>query len=105
MANLGPFMSLQIDTEVQFVKGVGPKLGDLLRRRGIARVQDLLEFYPRTYEDRRAVRHIQSLVPDQLVSIKAKIFRVRSMPMGKSKRRIYEVLVGDATGRIACKYF
>ncbi len=24
------------------MKGVGPKLGDLLRRRGIARVQDLL---------------------------------------------------------------
>ncbi|MGZ3721618.1 MAG: ATP-dependent DNA helicase RecG [Bdellovibrionales bacterium] len=98
-------MSLQFDTEVQFVKGVGPKLGDLLRKRGIARVQDLLEFYPRTYEDRRAVRHIQSLVADQLVSVKAKILKVRSMPMGKSKRRIYEVVVGDASGRIACKYF
>src|SRR5665213_3390929 len=105
MADLEPFMSLQFDTEVQYVKGVGPKLGDLLRKRGIARVQDLLEFYPRTYEDRRAVRQIQSLVPDQLVSLKAQILKVRSMPMGKSKRRIWEVVVGDATGRIACKYF
>src|SRR3954464_3729654 len=101
MADLEPFMSLQFDSDVQFVKGVGPKLGDTLRKRGIAKVQDLLEFYPRTYEDRRAVRHIQSLVPNQLVSIKAKIIKVRSMPMGKSKRRIYEVLVGDSTGRIA----
>jgi len=98
-------MPLQSDTEVQYVKGVGPKLGDLLRKRGIAKVQDLLEFYPRTYEDRRAVRHIQSLVPDQLVSVKAKILKVRSMPLGKTKRRIWEVVVGDATGRIACKYF
>jgi ATP-dependent DNA helicase RecG len=105
MADLGLFMALNFDTEVQFVKGVGPKLGDVLRKRGIARVQDLLEFYPRTYEDRRAVRHIRSLVPNQLVSIKAKVLKVRSMPLGKSKRRIYEVLVGDSSGRIACKYF
>src|SRR5690349_8568391 len=98
-------MSLQIDTDVQYVKGVGPKLGDLLRRRGISRVQDLIEFYPRTYEDRRAVRHIQSLVPEQLVSLKARILKVRSMPMGRSQRRIWEVVINDATGRIACKYF
>jgi ATP-dependent DNA helicase RecG len=98
-------MPLNFDTDVQFVKGVGPKLGDILRRRGVVRVQDLLEYFPRTYEDRRAVRHIQSLVPDQLVSIKAKILKIRSFAMGKSKRRIWEVWVGDQTGRIACKYF
>jgi ATP-dependent DNA helicase RecG len=105
MASLMTFMSLQFDTDVQFVKGVGPKLGETLRKRSIHQVKDLLEYYPRTYEDRRVARHIQSLVPDQLVSLKAQILKVRSMPMGKSKRRIYEVLVGDATGRIACKYF
>lgn len=99
------FMAVQFDTDVQFVKGVGPKLGDILRRRGIARVQDLLEFYPRTYEDRRAVRHIRSLVPDQLVSLKAQIMQIRSVPMGRSKRRIWDVTIGDSTGRISCKYF
>jgi ATP-dependent DNA helicase RecG len=98
-------MPLQFDSEVQFVKGVGPKLGDVLRRRGIRQVVDLLEYYPRTYEDRRAIRHIQSLVPDQLVSLKAQIIKIRSMPMGKSKRRIWEVLLGDPSGRISCKYF
>jgi ATP-dependent DNA helicase RecG len=92
-------------TPVQFLKGVGPKLGDLLKRRGIATVDDLLHFYPRTYEDRRAMRSIQSLVPEQTVSIKAQVLKVRSMPLGKSKRRIWEVAIGDSTGRIACKYF
>jgi ATP-dependent DNA helicase RecG len=98
-------MALQFDTDIQFVKGVGPKLGDLFRRRGILRVQDLIEFFPRTYEDRRAVRHIQSLVPDQLVSIKARVLKVRSMFLGRSKRKMYEVLIGDNTGRISCKFF
>ncbi len=98
-------MAVHFDTDVQYVKGVGPKLGEVLRRRGIARVRDLLEFYPRTYEDRRAVRQIRSLVADQLVSLKAQILRVRSIPLGRSKRRIWDVTIGDSTGRIACKYF
>lgn len=51
------------------------------------------------------MRSIQSLVADQAVSIKAQILKVRSIPMGKSSRRIWEVVVGDSTGRIACKYF
>ncbi len=51
------------------------------------------------------MRRIQSLVPDQLVSLKARILKVRSMPMGRSQRRIWEVVVNDSTGRIACKYF
>lgn len=97
--------SVEESTPVQFLKGVGPKLGDLLKRRGIATVDDLIHFYPRTYEDRRAVRSIRSLVADQVVSIKAQVLKVRSMPLGKSSRRIWEVIVGDSTGRIACKYF
>lgn len=102
-------MSLGLDPEiqspVQFLKGVGPKLGDLLKRRGISTIEDLLHFYPRTYQDQRAVRSIRSLVPNQMVSIKAQVARVRSMPMGKSSRRIWEVIVSDASGQIACKYF
>ena len=105
MTDDSPRMSLRFDTDVQFIKGVGPKLGDLLHRRGISRVIDLLEYFPRAYEDRRAVRQIKSLVPDQLVSIKARILSVRSMPMGKSSRRIWDVVIGDESGRISCKYF
>lgn len=98
-------MAVQFDTDVQFIKGVGPKLGDVFRRRGISRVQDLLEFYPRAYEDRRAVRQIRSLVPDQLVSIKAQIQKIRSFTLGKSRRKVWDVVVSDSSGRISCKYF
>lgn len=80
-------------------------MGDLLRKRGVSTVGDLLEWFPRAYEDRRAVRQIDSLEPDQLVSIKAKIQKVRSMNLGRSHRKMYEVVVSDASGRISCKYF
>lgn len=101
----GEAMPIHFDTPVQYIKGVGPKLGDVLRKRGVGTVEQLLEWYPRAYEDRRAVRNIASLEADQIVSITAQILKVRSIPMGRSHRKMYEVLINDSTGRIACKYF
>ena len=98
-------MSLKLDTPVQFIKGVGPKLGEILRKRGVETVQDLLEWFPRAYEDRRAARNIRSLVPDELVSLRAQVVRVSSFNMGKSSRKIYDVTLRDATGSIHCKFF
>ena len=68
-------------------------------------MSDLLEWFPRAYEDRRAVRRIDSLQMDQVVSIKAQVLKVRSMNLGRTHRKMYEVLVGDQSGRISCKYF
>lgn len=98
-------MNLKLDTPVQFLKGVGPKLGDTLRKKGIVTVQDLLEWYPRAYEDRRAARNIASLKPDELVSLRAQVVRVSSFNMGRSTRKIYDVTVTDGTGKIHCKFF
>ncbi|MCB0408250.1 MAG: DEAD/DEAH box helicase, partial [Bdellovibrionales bacterium] len=98
-------MAIEINTDVQFIKGVGPKLGAVLAKRGVHTVGDLLEWYPRTYEDRRAARQISSLEPGQIVSLQAQVIIVRSMNLGRSRRKMYEVIVGDSTGKIACKYF
>lgn len=98
-------MNLTYDTQIQYLKGVGPKLGDVLRKRGVATVGELLEWFPRAYEDRRRARNIASLEADQVVSIEANILSVRSVQMGRSHRKMYEVVLGDSSGKIACKYF
>ncbi len=98
-------MSLFYDTSIQYLKGVGPKLGQILERKGIATAGELLEHYPRSYEDRRSAREIAGLRSGELVSLVATIMRVSSIPMGKSYRKIYEVVVSDGSGKLACKYF
>jgi ATP-dependent DNA helicase RecG len=98
-------MNLEYDTHIQYLKGVGPKLGDVLRKRGVGTVGKLLEWFPRAYEDRRRARNIASLEANQIVSIEATILNVRSIQMGRSHRKMYEVTVGDKSGRITCKYF
>lgn len=96
---------LDFDTPVQFLKGVGPKLGDLFASRGVVTVSDLLEWYPRAYEDRRSAKSIDSLEEDQVVSLRAQILGIRTIPLGKTHRKLYEVLIGDATGKVSCKFF
>ncbi len=98
-------MALRPDTDVQFIKGVGPKLAEVLGRRGIRTVKDLLEFYPRGYEDQRAARNIASLKADEIVSLKAQVVKVHALNLGRSHRKMYDVVVRDASGQIHCKYF
>jgi ATP-dependent DNA helicase RecG len=96
---------LKFDTPIQFIKGVGPKLGDKFKDHGVFTVQDLLEWYPRAYEDRRAARSIASLKPDELVSLRAEVVGIKTFNLGKSRRKVVDLIVRDATGRINCKFF
>ena len=98
-------MALYLDTDVQYIKGVGPKLAQMLAKKGIYKIEDLFEFYPRAYEDRRAARNIASLRDGEIVSIKAQVLGVSSQNLGRSSRKVYTVLVRDDSGKVACKYF
>lgn len=98
-------MSLTNDTSVQYIKGVGPKLGGILSRRGINTVGDLLEWFPRAYEDHRAIRNIASLKGEQVVSLVAEVVSLRSSVLGRSGKRMFEMVVKDQTGRVSCKFF
>ncbi|MGE5086880.1 MAG: ATP-dependent DNA helicase RecG [Bacillota bacterium] len=98
-------MALRLDSQIMYLKGVGPKLGDLFARKGLKTLRDLIEFYPRAFEDQRAARNIASLKPDDIVSIKATVVGVHSINMGRSTRKMYDVVVRDASGQIHCKYF
>jgi ATP-dependent DNA helicase RecG len=98
-------MALRPDTSVQYIKGIGPKLGDLLCRKGLKTVQDLIEFYPRAYEDQRAARNIASLKADDIVSLKATVVKIHAIPLGRTQRKMYDVIVRDASGQIHCKFF
>jgi len=98
-------MPIYFDTSVQFIKGVGPHLAGLLARKGIRTVEELIHFFPRAYEDRRAVRNVSSLRSGEIVSLVATVVRVSSIPIGRSTRRIYDVAVKDESGVIHCKFF
>jgi ATP-dependent DNA helicase RecG len=99
------FMALRRDSDLQYVKGVGPKLGAIFHKHGMFTVQDLLEFYPRTFEDRRAARNIASLKENETVSLLATIHQAYSVPLGRSQKKMHDIVLKDSSGMIHCKYF
>ncbi len=92
-----------LDAPVQYVKGVGPKLGSLLEGRGLRSVRELLFFFPRRYEDRRAVRAIRDLLPDRSATFEGQVL-VKSGRGFRGKRSL-ELVVGDESGVVQLRWF
>jgi RecG-like helicase len=61
------------DTPIQFVKGVGPKLGFLLKSRGLATVRDLFHFFPRAYEDRTKLKKVSQVLEGENATLTVKL--------------------------------
>ncbi len=92
-----------LDCDVQFIKGVGPHLAELLRRRGLRTLRELLYFLPRRYEDRRAALALGALGPDMAATVEAEVLSktVRAM----RGRRSLEVLLGDGADILRLRWF
>jgi ATP-dependent DNA helicase RecG len=89
-----------LQTPLQFLKGVGPKRAADLLRAGLTTVEDLLYRFPLRYEDRGNLQPIASLKPGQTVAIAGRIQSSRLRTTRRPGFRIFEALVGDATGSI-----
>src|SRR6058998_789150 len=94
---------LELDTPVQYVKGIGPRLADVLGAKGIHTVDDLLHYLPFRYEDRVNPRGISELKPGEMASVIAEVrtsglFRTRRMP-------IFQMTAGQGRARLKCIWF
>ncbi|HOF19342.1 MAG TPA: DNA helicase RecG, partial [Phycisphaerae bacterium] len=56
---------IQLDTPVQFVKGVGPRRAEQLAPLGVRTLEDLLTYYPRRFDLRRQAQPMCSLRGDE----------------------------------------
>ena len=100
-----PLSTLRLDTEVQYVKGVGPRRAQQFADQGIRTVDDLLCHLPFRYEDRTQYRSIASLREDEWVLTRGRIADIGGFE-GRSRRiSIVEVLVRDVTGSVRLKFF
>ncbi|HWR39856.1 MAG TPA: ATP-dependent DNA helicase RecG [Patescibacteria group bacterium] len=91
-------------TNVQTIKGVGPRTAAKLAQLEIFTVQDLLEHYPRSYDEYRYVPAIAELLPGHLVVFSATVTQVReSRP--RRGLHILTVTVRDEMGTARLVWF
>jgi ATP-dependent DNA helicase RecG len=93
-----------LDDPLQFIKGVGPKRADLLKKINLETVSDALFYLPFRYEDRTQVKKITELVPGETVSFFGKVVDAGTIRIGR-RRKIFEALVQDDSGFVRVKWF
>ena len=96
-------MLLTLETSLQFVKGIGPRIAQTLKDKRISTIEDLLYHLPFRYEDRLRPQAIEELVPGQMASL---IGEVRGMALLRTRRMpIFEMTVGQGLGKVKCMWF
>ena len=115
----------ELNTDIQFLPGVGPKRADLLKKElAVETVGQLLRIYPFRYIDRSSLVRICDIRPDMaFIQMKAKVLRVELY--GKGPSPVYSsiqyqneseelkfntirrmcVWVGDETGELEMVFF
>lgn len=98
-------MSL-LETPIEYLKGVGPQRGELLRKElSIHKYVDLVNLYPNRYIDRTRYYKINELLPSNSeVQIIGKIIHLKTVEFGKAKKRLVATFVDD-TGEIELVWF
>ena len=92
-----------LETQVMYVRGVGPQVAKMLAAKGITTAEDLLYHLPFRYEDRQNPRSLDELKPGETASVIAEVrgallMRTRKMPL-------FELTLGQGRHAMKCLWF
>ena len=96
---------MNLQTSVQYLKGVGEKRAATLRKLGIHTLGDLLGHVPRAYEDWRSVTPIAQAPAGEPVCLRARIDYTPTEHHTRTGLVLYKTKVSDASGSLALTIF
>tara|TARA_B110001454_G_scaffold42169_1_gene41424 strand:+ start:10722 stop:12815 length:2094 start_codon:yes stop_codon:yes gene_type:complete len=81
------------NTDIKFLKSVGPKRAQALYQNDIHTVSDLLKYYPRKYLDRTNIKKISDLIVNEKAVVVAKVI---SMSVKRTKKgQFFQLTLSD----------
>jgi ATP-dependent DNA helicase RecG len=92
-----------LEKPVQFLKGVGPKRADLLKKLGLLTARDVLYHVPHRYEDASTLQKISALEPGMEANVVGRVVSKGVLPTRRGLR-IFQAVVRDETGLIECSW-
>ena len=95
---------MDIRQNVQYLKGVGPKKAQALKKIGIETIYDLSTYYPRRYEDLSSLQTIGSLKAGETANIQGKIVAIADRNTRRGLK-LLTVMINDDTGCIQINFF
>ncbi|MCL2360360.1 MAG: ATP-dependent DNA helicase RecG [Defluviitaleaceae bacterium] len=98
--------------DITNLSGIGEKRALALRDAGLHTVYDLLNFFPRDYDDRSQIRTVDSLIPGAVNTIRGYLYSPPENTVPSSKRRpgarlltLTKVILKDNTGSLELVWF
>lgn len=97
---------LELNTPIEYLKGIGPERGKLIREAlGIHVVQDFLSFYPIRYLDKSKIYKVGELTEiNNEIPLQGRISELREVTYGRGKKRL-TARFDDGSGTMELVWF
>ena len=94
-----------LNTDVRYIKGIGEAKAKSLGKLGIATLGDLINWFPRRYEDRREIKPISQLIPGEPACVSAMIASEPKLSHIRKGMDLVKVRAVDDTGALDVTFF
>ena len=96
--------TLNLNTDIKFLKGVGPQRANILYQNNINTIIDLIKYFPRKYLDRTNIKRISKVRIGEtaVIVVKIKNFSIRRT---KTKKYFQITAIDDFGNYINCIWF
>jgi len=95
---------MNLDVRVETLAGVGKVVANKLERLGVVTVGDLLEHFPRRYDDFSQITPIRQMKPG-LVTFRGSVVTIASRRARGRKLNITEAIITDGSGTVKAIWF
>jgi ATP-dependent DNA helicase RecG len=89
-------------TEIQYIKGIGPKRAAALDKYGINTFWDLISYFPRRYLDRSRILPLNELTQDTEVTV---IGKIEAAGIRRGRKPVYYLVISDGKGLLEAVWF
>lgn len=94
---------LLLKDSIKTIPGVGPQKTEYFSKMGIHTIEDLLFHFPRKYLDRRLIKKISEVIPEEIVSLKGEVVAIEQKRLPRVI--LIKVAISDGTGIIFLTFF
>jgi len=94
-----------LKVNIQYLKGVGPAKAEKLNKLNIFTVEDLLNYFPVKYEDRRYVSSINEIQEEKKYLLKVRLVEKPKYSRIKKNMTVIKAIFRDSTGFITLTFF
>ena len=96
---------LTLDTAVKYIKGIGEARAAAFSRLGVETVGDLLEFYPRNYEERGRIVKVADTLNGELCALELTICETSAPKYIRGNLNVFRSIAIDDTDKVELVFF